>query len=456
MTNPGGVIPLRMLRERRGWTQQDVADQLARLAWLRCHERVGANADMVAKWERGVKLPSRRYRELLALLFGLDAAELASNNRMTPAEDQQGGREEENLLTALLGAAELLDRLGPNGTVLQAKMFAVWKDEILRRRVLLKLVGLAPMTGLAFPDLQLRTLKPTPALVLGLDELVGKYQVLYHSTAPSALMTPVVAHLETIRELLRESLTPGIRRRLFANRARVAMLAGRLAFFDMQDPMAARGYFSLGLEAAREVDDQLQAAAALGHTAFIPAADHAYEAALDYLKSASRHVDKRPHGPMSSWLAAIESEIQTNAGSKSAALAAIDRSRSALSASAPAPSLAWFDYFDDTRLAGFAGYVELRSGRFEQARATLASALDRLPEEAVKQRAVFLCDLATVHLKSGDLDQACGVAGEAADQLHRAGYATGSGRLREFRTAVHPWVRAPAVRTLDEHLSGVA
>src|SRR5258708_18437926 len=67
---------LRALREERGWTQQEVADQISRLAWLRRRERVGVNADMVAKWERGEKRPSPRYRDLLCLLFGADAQTL--------------------------------------------------------------------------------------------------------------------------------------------------------------------------------------------------------------------------------------------------------------------------------------------------------------------------------------------------------------------------------------------
>src|SRR5436190_23423692 len=61
---------LREARRDRGWTQEEAADQLARLAWVRCGERVGVNADMIAKWERGEKNPSTRYRELLCLLYG--------------------------------------------------------------------------------------------------------------------------------------------------------------------------------------------------------------------------------------------------------------------------------------------------------------------------------------------------------------------------------------------------
>jgi hypothetical protein len=159
---------------------------------------------------------------------------------------------------------------------------------------------------------------------------------------------------------------------------------------------------------------------------------------------------------MSSWLAAVESEMQTNAGSLKAALAAVDRARSALDAPGLYPQLPWFDYYDGTRLDGFAGYAELHAGRFKESRTTLAAALDTLPLAAVKQRAVFLCDLATVHLHDGDLDEACRTAAEASDHLHRAGYATASGRLREFRAAVQPWNASTAVRALDEQLAVLA
>jgi transcriptional regulator with XRE-family HTH domain len=64
---------LRALREERGWTQQYVADQVSRMAWLRRHKHVGVNADMISKWERGEKRPTAPYRELLSLVFETDA-----------------------------------------------------------------------------------------------------------------------------------------------------------------------------------------------------------------------------------------------------------------------------------------------------------------------------------------------------------------------------------------------
>src|SRR5664279_1322078 len=119
---------LRALREERGWTQQYVADQIARVAWLRLHQRVGVNSDMVAKWEREAKAPSRRYRDLLALVFGIETGDLAPIIGTAPAQSARTGPAMENsLLDTLGGAASLLDQLGPSGSMLQPKMFAVWK-----------------------------------------------------------------------------------------------------------------------------------------------------------------------------------------------------------------------------------------------------------------------------------------------------------------------------------------
>lgn len=104
----------------------------------------------------------------------------------------------------------------------------------------------------------------------------------------------------------------------------------------------------------------------------------------------------------------------------------------------------------------FAGYATLRAGQLDDARTALSDALRTLPRSAVKQRAVFLADLATVELHAGDLNHACRIAGDAAEQLHQAGYATGADRIREFRAAVDQWKTAQPVRLLDEQLAALS
>ena len=141
----------------------------------------------------------------------------------------------------------------------------------------------------------------------------------------------------------------------------------------------------------------------------------------------------------------------SNAGNATTALHAIDRARDALAAPGLTPELPWFDYYDATRLHGFAGYAMLRAERYDDAR----TALGKLSRSAVKQRAVFLADLATVELHDGNLDHACKIAGDAAHQLHQAGYATGAGRLRDLRAALEPWNTTTPVRVLDDQLAAL-
>ena len=131
----------------------------------------------------------------------------------------------------------------------------------------------------------------------------------------------------------------------------------------------------------------------------------------------------------------------------------VERARGALARPGFTPDLPWFDFFDESRLDGFAGYASLRAGRFDEAEGFLARTISRLPDQAVKQHAVVLADLATVHLSKGELDHACSIAAQAADRLRVAGYATGSDRLHTFRSRVAPWSSSAAVRALDQHLA---
>jgi transcriptional regulator with XRE-family HTH domain len=445
---------LREFREGRGLTQQEVAEQVTKLAWIRGGVRVGVNADMVSKWERGSKRPSKLYRELLCLLYETPAAQLGISGRMIPVPTGPESALDAALAETLVGATALLDELGPAGELLQPKVFEVWKDEVMKRRTVLKLLGIAPAA------LATRT-SPTAAACVGtgaatqaLDELATRYQQLYHSARPAHLMTPVLAHLGTVADVLRANPAAVERRQLLRNESRVGLLAGRMAFFDLHDAIGARGYYNLALEAAREAQDGLLAAAALGHIAFIPAEDRRFTAATDYLEGAERQLARNPHPLVSSWLAAVESEIQANAGNERGALEALDAAQAAISRHGEAAP-GWFDFFDAGRLDGFRGHAYLKFKRFTEASAALRSSAAGLPANAVKQRAVVLTDVAAVHLSAGELEEACAAAGQAVDLLRRADYATGADRLREFRAQLGPWKNHPTVRLLDDQLAAI-
>ena len=411
---------------------------------------------MVSKWERGEKGVSSYYRDLLCILFEADAKTLGlSTAAPAPATSPMVASDEPDadLAGVISETAALLAQLGPAAAILESRMADVWRDELMRRRTLVKLLGLAPVAPAVW-RLAGASSVPVRGSVRDLDDLADRYQTLYHSASPSALIRPVLAHLDAVSDALRGTRDGLARTKLLANRARVALLAGRLSFFDFDDSMSARGYYNLSVEAASEAGDRHQAAAALGHMAFIPAAEHSMTSALQYLDGAKQQIDLDPHGPLKSWAYAIESEFHSHAGDHSSALRAIDAAKSAFSRSSINADLRWFDYYDANRLAGFAGFANMQAGRYDVAASELTEALD-LPLSAIKQRSVFLADIATVHYHTGDLEQACSVAADATDELRRAGYATGVDRLQEFQHLVSPHSSTPAVRAFSERLSSL-
>lgn len=461
MTGDRGVRPeprLRAARDRLQLTQEDVAERLAQLAWYRDRTRVGVSADMVSKWERGLKRPSRLYQGLLCQLFDATAEDLGL--RRTP--DLPVGDTALGSSPAPPGG-QLLLALGEHGRLLLPQLARRWEDDLVQRRELLKAMGLvslaAALPGVLLPPggpsgMGARELTADRDTLDGFEALAARYQQLYHLTAPRVLLEPVVAHLQATEDLLRTAPTAA-RRRLLANHSQVATLAGRLCLFDLHDPLPARGYFGTAYDAALAAGDPVLAAVALGHSSFIPAGAGQPSAAADHLRRARSHTPTTAHPVVHSWLAAVTSEMHASVGDHTAAARAVDEARSLLDAPAPGPPPAWFDFYDATRLNGFEGYSLLRAGRPAHAARPLAAALAGLPANAGKQRAVFQIDLASVRVADGELEEGCRLASDAATGLTRQPYATATARLRDFRAGLRPYRHTRPVRTLDHQLAAL-
>src|SRR5260370_11068861 len=67
---------VRLKRRLRGWSQEDVAAGLCRVASGRGEPDLGVDATMVSRWERGTRHPRPRYVRLLCELFDLPAEQL--------------------------------------------------------------------------------------------------------------------------------------------------------------------------------------------------------------------------------------------------------------------------------------------------------------------------------------------------------------------------------------------
>jgi transcriptional regulator with XRE-family HTH domain len=452
----GGAVQngqLRRAREARRLTQADVAERLADLAWCRDRSRLGVGPDMVSKWERGEKRPHRMYRELLCLLYESSASELG----LAPPSSANELRVARTALhSGDIPWAEVMLALGEAGHLIHGELIEQWENDLMKRRELLKSMGLAAIAstlGLSVPPVtgarNRGDLRADDVTIAGLGSLATSYQRLYHDTAPQVLMAPIAAHLRTVDGLLRRGVPARERRTLLSNHSRVAQLAGRLSFFDLQDPLSARGYFMTAYDSAIAGGDAALAAGALGHLGFVPAATGQWTASADHLAHARAHADAGAPSVIRSWLDAISSEIRANAGDERGAMIAVDDAKRALQSASSTLVPEWFDFYDATRLRGFEGYALLRSGHAASAARHLDAALTELEPSAVKQRTVFLTDLATANVRQGEVDRACDLAIKAAADLRRRRYATCVNRLRDFRSTLRPYGTSRAVRELD-------
>jgi tetratricopeptide (TPR) repeat protein len=399
---------------------------------------------MVAKWERGVKGVSPRYRALLCQLFGVTVDQLGFGPivSVTPTRPV---RDAESLVSMLDDAASLLDQLGAAGTALAPQMLATWKDTVTSRRTMLGLLDPAATDPAGHA-------RAATATITDFEQLARRYQALHATANPSALLTPIAAHVRMVNAALRQEHTAAQRRRLLRNRATVATLAGRLASEDLGDAASGRAYFSLAVDSAREARDDQAAATVLGYTAQLAHAEGMTTAALDHLSAALDHATTAP--AIAAWLASIQAITHADSGDHTAAIDALHRAEPVAHQRTKQPSLPLG--YDSAHLAAATGHVYLQAGHDTAARAALAAALDQLPQTARRARVLALTDLAIVELRAGKLSDACLHAITAAELLHRTPYATGAGRLRAFRSTAARPLGPQALRALDDQIGRIA
>jgi hypothetical protein len=107
------------------------------------------------------------------------------------------------------------------------------------------------------------------ASVISLEEITAAYRRLYHTEAALDLIGDVVQHTQTTRGFWLRTKDPVLRQRLAATTSEIAMLAGRMSFFDLGRTSAADPFYGIALEAAQAAHDRALEAVALGNRSFI-------------------------------------------------------------------------------------------------------------------------------------------------------------------------------------------
>jgi transcriptional regulator with XRE-family HTH domain len=392
---------LRLQRRLHGWSQEDVAANLHRLAANLGEPEPGVDATMISRWERGTRRPRPRYVRLLCRLFDLPA-------------DQ-------------LGIVEDEDELGPRAP---ERMHDALEDDLERRdfiRRMATLLGVAPAPG---PALDPMGSEPWERLARSLHrpgritaETVNHLEgitVALQSLGPAqvssrAVLGPVTGHLDAMRLLLQSPLKADLRQKLCSLVGETAGFAGWLRW-NMNDHAGAANHFEIALDAAAEAGDRALVAYLAGSAACQPPHRETPQRRLDQLR-AIVWADATPAAQV--WLAAKEADAHALLGDADSCLRALDRAEAALAAPRR-PGLderPRFTMIDPTWLEGERGASLARLGRTAEAQGILDRVLARLGPERERDRLWLGIALASTHAQDGEAAEAVRVAG---DVLQRA------------------------------------
>lgn len=414
-TEPGGNTRLRAARQALGLRSQEQLAEAVTRAGAQISVRISISERTVRRWEsENPPWPQPDHQAALEHLFSRPVTELGFKPPW--ASDEPSPQSPERSSTA--------------GAVSAPGMF-----------------GMFPKRALA---------DPLPgSIAADFITITSAYRHMYWTVPPAQLHDAVATHVR-LGIVLVASVPEAARRSLAAAISESSLLAGRIEFFDMQNPQEAQQSFVTALQAAQDAHDSLLGSAVLAHMAFIPAFSgdsRRIEEARDKIRAA-RTFARRASAPpeMLAWLDAVEAEVETRFGDTRKALQIIRHAEEIYATQEPRPLPTWLDWFSPVRLAGFKGNTLLMDRQPGPARETLQRVLDQLPDDSAKQRSVILGDLAAVAVSESDPEEACRLSELALDQLARNWYATGMARVRAVRESLSQWESLPSVRRLDERL----
>jgi transcriptional regulator with XRE-family HTH domain len=423
-------------RQATGLTQDDLADQLVRLAWERERTRASVNAQMVSKWERGRKRPSRLYRRLLCTFFQASEEDLglrpwrpfdgpARVHGVGEADDQEADVNRRDFLRSGSMAAGLLATgplAGPEP----------WE------RLLQALDGAVRVDRQIVADLEART--------AGLHQMEGQLPA-HH------LYSHVSDQLERISFLLRGGLQPELRRQLVITAGETAALAGWLAW-DVRDRVRAMRFYDAATAAAREAADPALLACVNGYLSYMASADGDGQRARTLIERGLDALEGQGCPRAEAWLAGRAAEEAAGVGEALAAFAALERMRAAELRSDSHQERSWTTFLDSPRLGGFAVATYVRLGWAESARAAAAEVLLGLggAPEWRKRQAVVLTDIARFHLASGDVEEGLTLAESALVAALKMESSWGLQQVAQLRPHLQARQDLPQARRLHDRL----
>ncbi len=443
---------LRDYRKLRGWSQQDLVDELLDKGHEIGEHNLGLTFKEVSRWEQGWTTPRSPYSKLLCLVFQASAWELGLYEPEGSPITERGGSGPR----AGSGTETEAQHL-QSGSVLSSSPSSSQYDEKVERRRALQLVSGSLLASLMQPRLAGALERPSRTDQAGVETIkatLANCRRLDDSFGPVAAVGPTTALQEFVDRLLRGSHPERIGKELRSQAAELDQFLGWLSY-DLDDQVTAREYLNRGLGAAEEAGDEPLGAYILGQMAVISAADDYLSEGLAFVEVARSRAALSATPTTRAWIYALEAKLSAKAGYSTASLKALEQAEAAMDQAKPEEDPPWIYYFNSTDLmAGYVAssyeYVE----RLEEARDIWQSVLVSLSPTSVRDRSIYLTHLAHIYAKQGEVEEACRLGVEALHISLETKSRRCLERIRELRSGLEAWSGTQAVRELDEGLGG--
>jgi transcriptional regulator with XRE-family HTH domain/tetratricopeptide (TPR) repeat protein len=291
-----------------------------------------------------------------------------------------------------------------------------------------------------------------PVAVEHLELVTQTHRSLYHHLSSAELIPAVTGHLQVTTLLLRGTQPLPLRRRLAAIAGETAGHAAWL-FHDLGDQYNAAHYYAVAEVAIREAGDPALDAYVRGFRSLVMGSQGQAREALGFVRGAVEIAERSATATTRAWLASLEARTLASVGDTKSCCGALCWARTAIGQSRREEDPAWMYEFDYARLLAVSGACYGQLGKTAAAEQTLREALDALGPKRSRRRAEVLVDLARVHARQQDAEEAAGVAGEALEIAVETGSPAGIQRVRRFRPELAGGNGTRAVTALDEQLA---
>ncbi|MCA1606049.1 MAG: hypothetical protein LC775_11400, partial [Acidobacteria bacterium] len=276
----------------------------------------------------------------------------------------------------------------------------------------------------------------------------------HDSLGPHAALHTVLAQRELVSSMLDEC-PPGHRSRLQSVYSSMSSSVGHY-FFDLEDPASAMHYGDQARAAAQDADNSELAIYALCEISYFASWQGKTHAGIDFAAAARSLSGKTDDVLLQVCVAERAASAYAVAGRHKDSMAEFDRALTGLhrqpDGDLPQSPVYWFN---EGIIASRQSDCLLRLGRPTEATACAERGLRLFDNSLIHGLAYCTLRLGTARLLSGEVEEAAQVIGEGALLATKNRSARLTNEVRAARGRLQPWRDTPAVKTLDEQLTGM-